>query len=639
MHVGINITDEDIAYAEDILLKAGETFDPERRAFIKNVSTLDLQAVPGSGKTTVLLAKLLILEKFLPLKENSGILVLAHTNVAVEEIKARLVRYCPKLFSYPNYIGTIQSFVDTFLCTPSYINKYKRKIYCIDDEIYEERHYMPYKCQLFFKNRNDGEKVLLKTRIFGEDDLRLTYGEVGKMPLVDKTKDAFISLLNLKKDLRQKGILSFDDAYILSNEYLIDFPQVVKIIQNRFKFVFIDEMQDMDKKQSQILEKLFYDSSVIYQRIGDKNQSIYGGKENTEEGFWVDRDKILNLNGSHRLTKPIADLVNCFALVRNEGFQVIGLREGSIKPHLIIFDRNNFSNVIKKFSETIRSFVDKGDLKIYENSKIKAIACRRKENKKQEKISLTDYFATFSTEGSKSSMNYSSLESYLLYYEKTKRTLRAIRKNILNALIKILRIENIRESNGRYFTKAMLLTYLKKNNSDRYEELKLLLFQWSIESIRGNFDDVLNKIKAFIPILLNIFNAEVNNSSEFINSKSNFIESDKVAPIKYLSNKINYHGFDIDITTVHSVKGETHLATLYLEVDSYDAYESKRLSNQLKYTLLKGDEPVRIQEAAKLCYVGFSRPTYLLCIAIHKERFDMHLSDIDKEKWEIIELL
>ncbi|WP_369127725.1 UvrD-helicase domain-containing protein [Brevibacillus laterosporus] len=50
----------------------------------------DIQACPGSGKTTTLLAKLTILSRKLPLKSNKGICVLTHTNVAVDEIRKRL---------------------------------------------------------------------------------------------------------------------------------------------------------------------------------------------------------------------------------------------------------------------------------------------------------------------------------------------------------------------------------------------------------------------------------------------------------------------------------------------------------------------------------------------------------------------
>ena len=99
----INPSKEDIDYAEKILLPKGASFDPERLDFINNFSTIDLQAVPGSGKTTALLAKLLILGTKLPLENNRGILILSHTNKAVDEIKERIGNYCPRLFYYPKF--------------------------------------------------------------------------------------------------------------------------------------------------------------------------------------------------------------------------------------------------------------------------------------------------------------------------------------------------------------------------------------------------------------------------------------------------------------------------------------------------------------------------------------------------------
>lgn len=114
MQQKINITDDDISYAEKILLPNGKEFDAERKAFIRNLNTIDLQAVPGSGKTTALLAKLITLERKLPFADGSGILVLSHTNAAIDEIRNKIQKHCPKLFSYPNFVGTIQSFVDEF---------------------------------------------------------------------------------------------------------------------------------------------------------------------------------------------------------------------------------------------------------------------------------------------------------------------------------------------------------------------------------------------------------------------------------------------------------------------------------------------------------------------------------------------
>lgn len=135
----INITADDIHYAEHLLLPEGKEFDAERKEFIRDFRTLDLQAVPGSGKTTALLAKLIILERKLPFADGSGILVLSHTNAAIDEIKEKIQKHCPKLFSFPNFIGTIQSFVDQFLAIPFYISKFKKKPIRIDSEIYNEK--------------------------------------------------------------------------------------------------------------------------------------------------------------------------------------------------------------------------------------------------------------------------------------------------------------------------------------------------------------------------------------------------------------------------------------------------------------------------------------------------------------------
>lgn len=76
------------------------------------MDSVDIQAFPGSGKTTILVAKLAILAKKWTYS-NVGICVLSHTNVAREEIEERLgnTEIGRKLLSYPHFIGTEHSFL------------------------------------------------------------------------------------------------------------------------------------------------------------------------------------------------------------------------------------------------------------------------------------------------------------------------------------------------------------------------------------------------------------------------------------------------------------------------------------------------------------------------------------------------
>lgn len=69
-------------------------------------------------KTTVLIAKLKLIADELPLKDGHGVCVLSHTNVAVNELKAKLGQSAERLLSYPNFVGTIQTFVDQYITFP-----------------------------------------------------------------------------------------------------------------------------------------------------------------------------------------------------------------------------------------------------------------------------------------------------------------------------------------------------------------------------------------------------------------------------------------------------------------------------------------------------------------------------------------
>ena len=653
----VNITDEDIAYAESILLKDGQVFDSERRNFIKDFNTLDLQAVPGSGKTTVLLAKLLVLERYMPLKNNSGILVLSHTNAAVDEIKERIERYCPKLFQYPNFVGTIQSFVNTFLAVPFYNSIYKAKPFRIDNEIYDEQvekfynNTQDYSLKSYLNRQRDGLEFLKSIRLASTSGKRLIEylnGTIDGFKLKDPNKSTYKSLHSFKIGLLEKGYLHFDDSYTLANYQISCFPRQKVILQKRFKYVFVDEMQDMDTHQYDLLEQLFFDggeSNSIYQRIGDVNQAIFNGFASHDGSIWEQRDRTLPLSGSYRINNILAPIVQRLGLI---SYSIIGLRkahDGSdidIKPHIIVFDNSNKEQVLSQYVHIIQTLQSQGKISIAPEHKFSAIAWR-KEHQDVDKLGLSDYWNGYSVINRKATIDYKVLKDYLLL-DQDGNKFADIRKNILNAIIKIFRIEGVFDMYNRVYTKRSLMTDLKEYYQDFYQFFKLKIYRWSLGIIRGNMEVVYTDIKSFLPELLDIFKKEIKNANEFIDG-----DSEAIVQHEEVEEKLNVYeenNIQVEVGSIHSVKGQTHTATLYLEsyfhasgsgVNS-KSYESQRLNDCFLGAAISSSAGKRVKQTAKMAYVGFSRPTHLLCFAVKKNHFEQYLSQIDQEIWEIVDM-
>ena len=87
--------------------------------------------------------------------------------------------------------------------------------------------------------------------------------------------------------------------------------------------------------------------------------------------------------------------------------------------------------------------------------------------------------------------------------------------------------------------------------------------------------------------------------------------------------------------TVYGVKGETHDATLYLETETKKSSDIRRILPLLerKITQCKNE----LQEKSRRCvYVGFSRPKYLLCLAIGEKTYVGHEAAFSS--WKIVDL-
>ncbi|WP_339607551.1 UvrD-helicase domain-containing protein [uncultured Roseivirga sp.] len=662
----VTITKSDIRFAERVLFGKTHVFDQQRIDYIQNLDTLDLQAVPGSGKTTVLLAKLLILERHLPLEQGAGILVLSHTNIAVDEIKRRIGKHCPKLFSYPNFVGTIQSFVDQFLAIPFYNTVYGKSHHRIDNEVYDERLEKLLKFCLQGQTQNTFNKVayvfranpkLIYSMRYGLDDtgnVIIKKGVSGTKIDVskprgntrpenyrdysdDEKQQVYAYLFELKKRILASGVLCYDEAYFLAQLYLRKYPEIKKVIQKRFKYVFVDEMQDMDFHQCDILDRLFKTKKVrshAFQRVGDKNQAIFSG--NAEMiNVWEDREKVMRLSGSQRLSPQIANAVKYFGL---DFIDIVGKNmDRNLQPVAIVFGDATINQVLERFTTLITEYQNDTSLPQELKHPVKAIGWSTS-NDAANKLGIVDYHQNFRRDAQNSKIDYPNLKSYLFGFDTSKGTLEPIRKNILNALLRVLRLENILHDD-RPFTKRKLLNLLINNYFDLYEDFNLNIYNWAINLVSGNADRVHTEVAAhFRGLIGNVFS-----KTEFQASTNTFLnnEDDHVIPVLEERENPNFHhsnGITVEVGTVHSVKGETHSATLYLETCFY-RHETDKSKNQLIGNQVRQQDSEGVKKSAKMMYVGFSRPTSLLCYATHTSRVNDELrQNLTNHGWRIVDL-
>ncbi len=658
----IKITTDDISYAEKVLLKPGKTFDDERKEFITNLDTLDLQAVPGSGKTTALLAKLLILERYLPLENGAGILVLSHTNAAVDEIKEKIGKHCPQLFSYPHFIGTIQQFVNRFLAIPYYAVCQGSRDLRIDAEYYQSslekiitstwnlsgatshafkkvKHIWNANAAVIRNARYclDEGKVILVSGMNGDEIVLNKPGKSRIKNYQDYTPDEKAEVCkcieNIKHVVFQNGALHFDDAYFLAERFIQKAPAIIELLQKRFSVVFVDEMQDMAPHQHNLLERIFYrtdGSHPVFQRIGDKNQAIYYSNILTNE-VWSDRGQVLRLSGSYRLSKPVAEVVKNFA----ETYQDIDAR-GPVEhlPVILAYDDDSIGRVVPRFVSRVKEL----ELDHIPDSTFHVIGWVKDPEKR---LSVGSYWEGFDPQSQVHSKEcYSSLSDYVEAAKSASHTKasKPLERLFVAATLEVLRLEGIRHPiTQRAFTRTTLFAHLREEHPASYADIRLNLYRWSRAVISEA--EVLRDTKDFIKIFLSsIFDSGISDAAGFINSEPSINQlPESSAEI----NSSEIDGVKISVGTVHSVKGKTHTATLYLETFNGSdgargdmGYDGGKLSDQFTGIQFDGHDKTYKIKNTRVAYVGMSRPTHLLCVAIHKDR----LPDVDSEKWDVVDV-
>lgn len=669
-------TEEEIREAHAVLFPGKPFFEADKLDVIRCNESRDIKACPGSGKTSVLLAKLAILSNRMPFSDGSGVCVLTHTNVAIDEIKSRLGDKSDILLGYPNFCGTIQSFVDQFFAKPFFNSFWNCPIDAINSERAEKIILEEY--WKFFREKKKEEKHFLYGFVdvnnykvgkeINWNDVHFAIGNVIKDVYYDYTLKKFYTkyganrclaankngaqsptlsfLMRVRRAPERYGIIKYEDAYALALAYLSLVPGIRDALSSRFRYVFIDETQDSSDLQLACLDALFDRKKVVVQRFGDPYQAIYNYKTE-KECAWTPINP-LPLNKSKRFGPSIANVLKTVCVTDNremEGNDAVP----SLKPVMIVYSEGK--KVLPAFAELLREKriigISVADLAKNEKEQdplrrvnIKAIGFVGKKKGENGKESIHNYFPQFENQTIENNVlgENISLNSFLQKNAVNDEP-QEYRNHILDAMVTVLVQANKRKGNGRFFSKTSMLDYLEANASMTYESLIASLPGWVLKMSNSDTSvdlGVFEEVKSFIS---NDFAAafELNIEAEPVRL---FLQKreDGFYQLKNQEQSQNLYRdgeIEIQVSTVHSVKGETHAATLFLETKNYK-YESEHLGAQLcgePFRQRKGDS--NVLQALKIAYVALSRPKYLLAYAIHKDRFQL----LDKGKleqiWEI----
>ena len=249
-------------------------------------------AAAGSGKTSVLVGRIskLVEDGVDP----ASILVLTFTNAAAHEMKDRFTKMCPAGRTVPLFC-TFHSFCYRLIANDPFT-----------------RHAIGYKTVPRVASDTQIKKIQTKCKMML--GTKLTESQLNGDPALLKKQDRFAYDIFKKafdKMLRQDSLITFDImCYDVAKLFSENAPCSEKW-KNCFKYVFVDEFQDTDKKQWEFV-KSFKDSSIFV--VGDPRQAVYrfrGADSEIIKGLSENEEwTTIKLEENYRSTEQICAVAN-----------------------------------------------------------------------------------------------------------------------------------------------------------------------------------------------------------------------------------------------------------------------------------------------------------------------------------------
>lgn len=454
-----------------------------------------VSAGPGAGKTYWLINHIKnVLANSDRLHKTRKIACITYTNTAVQEIETELSDVEKSRVE----IGTIHSFLYNNLVKPflfllkdssgeelvnlKYLNGHEEHIPRRNNfRKWLENHWSKKRYDLLNSNKyqsvikclknldwkfNDNEELILALR-------RNCIGIASeiKFPYSSLTHEQFLAY---KKYYWRKGEIHHEDVLYFSYRILKENPRIIKFLNNKFPYIFIDEFQDTNPIQTKIIKKLGKKQSIVGV-IGDSAQSIYkfqGATRNDFLSFNLEGLKEYYIPDNRRSTENIIKFIT---KIRNNKLKQNCVREiEGEKVTIIVGDRIEASSYLRD---------------LYDNV---VILARNNELVGQLKNNTTKKLGNIWDESMALDSNY--WRQKFLYSIVYAVELLGQNRN-KEALKKVLKFFKTKDQKGKYVTKdkarkytIKVLEMIYKNKSERLNKLVIDFYNQIINYIKKRYN-------------------------------------------------------------------------------------------------------------------------------------------------------
>lgn len=245
--------------------------NPQQESAVKQISgqTL-LLAVPGSGKTTVIVARLgyMIFCKGI---RPENILTMTYNVSAAADMKKRFFDKFGDDFSGNIEFRTINGFCAKVIMF--YERVRNTKAFELMDEGKMTKILRAIYLDMTHEFPSESTVKEIKTKLVYCKNMMLPEEEIKKMKIGEC--DFFDFFTRYKQYKQENRLMDYDDQLDFALRILLKNPDILSYYQNKFRYISIDEAQDTSKIQHIIIRLLARAHKNIFM-VGDEDQSIYG---------------------------------------------------------------------------------------------------------------------------------------------------------------------------------------------------------------------------------------------------------------------------------------------------------------------------------------------------------------------------